>query len=225
MNIYEKNFDEVLNRIEAIRLETNEHQIIRIIAASKYVESKEIESFYKVGQRAFGENRVQDFKTKAEALVDYPIEWHYIGRIQSNKINALLDLSPTLIHSCESFEMAKEIDKRAEVKGKKQNILLQINSAKEESKAGIAPEDAIEEYLKIKNELKNVTLKGVMSIGAHSKDKEEIKKSFETTYTIFDKLQNEGAKYCSMGMSGDFELAIKCGSNMLRLGSILFNKD
>lgn len=225
MHIYEKNFDEVLNRIEAIRLETNEHQIIRIVAASKYVESKEIENFYKVGQRAFGENRVQDFKTKADELEAYPIEWHYIGRIQSNKINALLDLAPTLIHSCESFEMAKEIDKKAAVKGKKQNILLQINSANEESKAGINPKNAIKEYLKIKDELQNVTLKGVMSIGAHSEDEKEIRKSFETTYAIFETLQKDGAKYCSMGMSGDFELAIKCGSNMLRLGSILFNKD
>ena len=114
MNIYEKNFDKVLSRIEAIRLETNEHQIIKIIAASKYVGSKEIEEFYKVGQRAYGENRVQDFKEKAQELEQYPLEWHYIGRIQTNKINALLGLSPTLIHSCESFEMAKEIDKKAE---------------------------------------------------------------------------------------------------------------
>ena len=225
MNIYEENFDKVLNRIETIRLETDEHQIIKIIAASKYVGSKEIEEFYKVGQRAFGENRVQDFKTKAKELENYPIEWHYIGRIQSNKINALLDLSPALIHSCESFEMALEIDKRAKVKGKKQNILLQINSANEESKAGVEPKNAIQEYLKIKNELKNVTLKGVMSIGEHSEDEKEIQKSFETTYEIFNNLQSQGAKYCSMGMSGDFELAIKCGSNMLRLGSILFNKD
>jgi pyridoxal phosphate enzyme (YggS family) len=223
MNIYEKNFDKVLSRIEAIRLETNEHQIIKIIAASKYVGSKEIEEFYKVGQRAYGENRVQDFKEKAQELEQYPLEWHYIGRIQTNKINALLDLSPTLIHSCESFEMAKEIDKRAEVKGKKANILLQINSANEDSKAGVTPKEAIDEYLKIK-ELKNITLKGVMSIGAHSEDEKEIVKSFETTYEIFDKLQEHGAKYCSMGMSGDFELAIKCGSNMLRLGSVLFKE-
>jgi len=223
MNKYEKNFDEVLNRIEAIRLETNEHKIIKIIAASKYGGAEEIEAFYKVGQRAFGENRVQDFKVKTQVLKDIPLEWHYIGRIQSNKINALLDLSPTLIHSCENFEMAQEIDKRAAVKGKKQNILLQINSAYEESKVGIDPKDAINEYLKIKNELSNVTLKGVMSIGAHSEDEDEIRKSFETTYKIFEALQNEGAKYCSMGMSGDFELAVKSGSNMLRLGSVLFH--
>jgi len=222
MNSYEDNFDKVFIRIEAVRLETNEHQIIRIVASSKYVGADEIKAFYKIGQRAFGENRVQDLKEKARMLEEHPIEWHFIGRLQSNKINALLDLCPTLIHSCESFEMAKEIDKRAQVKGMKQSILLQINSAYEDSKAGIEPENAIETYLKIKNELKNVTLKGVMSIGAHSTNQEEIEKSFRTTYKIFDTLQKDGAKYCSMGMSSDFELAVKCGSNMLRLGSVLF---
>ncbi len=225
MNIYEENFDRVLREIEEIRVETNEHQIIKIIAASKYVTSKEIESFYKVGHRAYGENRVQELKTKADELKEYPIEWHFIGRVQSNKINALLDISTSLIHSCESFDMAQEIDKRAMVKGVKPNILLQINSANEQSKAGINPKSAIETYLKIKEELKNVTLKGVMSIGAHTKDQKEIQNSFETTYKIFDSLQKDGAKYCSMGMSGDYKIAVKCGSNMLRLGSILFKEN
>jgi pyridoxal phosphate enzyme (YggS family) len=222
MNRYEKNFDTVLNKIEAVRLETNEHQIINIVAASKYVDAPEIESFYKVGQRAFGENKVQDFKTKVEALDEYPLEWHFIGRIQTNKINALLDLRPTLIHSVDSFELAHEIDKRAKVKDIKQNILLQINSAGEDSKAGVDPKEAVEIYTKIQNELPNLTLKGVMSFGAHSENKDEIKKSFQSTYKIFDELQNIGAKYCSMGMSGDFEIAVACGSNMLRLGSVLF---
>ncbi|MCH9814305.1 MAG: YggS family pyridoxal phosphate-dependent enzyme [Epsilonproteobacteria bacterium] len=222
MHQYEKNFDSVLTRIEQVRLETNEHQIIKIIAASKYVETPEIEDFYRVGQRAFGENRIQDMKAKADALEDYPIEWHFIGRLQSNKINALLDLSPALIHSCESFEMAQEIDKRALVKGIKPNILLQINSAAEATKAGISPDEAIESYLKITETLQNVRLKGVMSIGAHSEDQKEIQKSFESTYNIYEALQKHGAKYCSMGMSNDFELAVACGSNMLRLGSILF---
>lgn len=222
MNKYERNFDKVLTDIEAVRLETNEHQIIKIIASSKYATSKEIEAFYKIGQRAYGENKVQDLKLKSMELEEYPIEWHFIGRLQSNKINALLDLRPTLIHSCDSFEMAKEIDKRAEVKGLKQNILLQINSANEQSKAGISPDHAIKEYLKIKEELKNISLKGVMTIGAHSENQNEIQKSFKTTYEIFDQLQKDGAKYCSMGMSGDYKLAVGCGSNMLRLGSILF---
>ncbi len=221
MSKYENNFDKVLIDIEAVRLETNEHQIIRIIASSKGASACEIEEFYKVGQRAYGENKVQDLKAKSIELEKYPIEWHFIGRLQSNKINALLDLKPTLIHSIESFEMAKEIDKRAQVKGLKPSILLQINSANEDSKAGISADLAIEEYLKIK-ELKNISIKGVMSIGAHSENQKEIEKSFKTTYNIFDKLQKDGAKYCSMGMSGDYKLAVACGSNMLRLGSILF---
>ncbi len=219
---YEKNFDEVLEKIERARLETNEHQIVKIVAVSKYSDAKSVESLYKIGQRAFGENRVQDLKEKALELEEYPLEWHFIGRLQTNKINALLDLNPYLIQSIDSYEKAIEIDKRAEVKGKKTNILLQINSAKEESKAGVIPEVAVEEYLKIKQNLKNLKLKGVMSIGAFVEDKKVIENSFETTYKIYESLQKEGATICSMGMSGDFELAIKCGSNMLRLGSILF---
>ena len=222
INKYERNFDAVLERIEKVRLETNQYQIIKIVAVSKSVDSKTIREFYEVGQRAFGENRVQDMKQKSEELKDLPIEWHFVGRLQKNKINHLLDINPFLIHSCDSFSLAKEIDKRAEAKGKKANVLLQINSAKEESKAGVMPEEAIEEYLKIKEECKNIILKGVMSIGAHTDDKKKIEESFKITYSIFEKLQKEGAKYCSMGMSDDFEIAIKCGSNMLRLGRILF---
>jgi pyridoxal phosphate enzyme (YggS family) len=218
---YEARFDEVLEKIEKARIETNEHQIVKIVAISKYVDTKAIEGLYKIGQRAFGENRVQDLKQKFESLEQYPLEWHFVGRLQTNKINALLDLNPSLIHSIDSYEKAVELDKRAKVKGKTPNILLQINSAKEDSKAGVMPEVAVEEYLKIK-ELKSLNLKGVMTIGAHSEDEKEIQKSFETTYSIYEKLQNKGATICSMGMSGDFELAVRCGSNMLRLGSVLF---
>jgi len=219
---YEANFDKVLENIEKARIETNEHQIVKIVAVSKYSDAKAVESLYKIGQRAFGENRVQDLKQKCEILEEYPLEWHFIGRLQTNKINALLDLNPFLVQSIDSYERAVELNKRAEVKGKKVNILLQINSAKEDSKAGVMPEVGILEYLKIKESLKNLNLKGVMTIGAHSEDKELIKKSFETTFKIYEELKSEGATICSMGMSGDYELAVKCGSNMLRLGSVLF---
>ena len=219
---YEANFDKVLENIEKARLETNEHQIVKIVAVSKYSDAKAVESLYKIGQRAFGENRVQDLKQKCELLEEYPLEWHFIGRLQTNKINALLDLNPFLVQSIDNYERAIELNKRAEVKGKRVNILLQINSAKEDSKAGVMPEVASEEYLKIKEDLKNLNLKGVMTIGAHSEDKELIKESFETTFKIYEELISEGATICSMGMSGDYELAIKCGSNMLRLGSVLF---
>jgi len=220
---YEDRFDEVLTNIEKVRLEVNQHQIIKIIAVSKSVNSDAISSMYDIGQRAFGENRVQDLKIKVETLENLPLEWHFIGRLQTNKINALIDINPSLMHSCSSLEMALEIDKRLHVKGKNMNVLLQINSAYEEQKAGVLPEDALDVYNEIISTCKHIKLKGVMSIGAHSKDKALIRKSFETTHDIFTKLESKGAKYCSMGMSSDYELAVECGSNMLRIGSTLFN--
>jgi pyridoxal phosphate enzyme (YggS family) len=224
MSNYINNFDAVLAKIEAARLETDEYRIVKIIAASKYVGTKEIEAMYNIGQRSFGENRVQELKEKSDALEALPIEWHFIGRLQSNKINHLLEANPFLIHSCESLEMAQEIDKRAKVKGVKPNLLLQINSANEASKAGVSVEEAEDIYHDIQENCNNVALKGIMSIGAHTSDEKVIAQSFEKSFKIFEKLQKDGAQYCSMGMSNDFELAIKCGSNMVRLGSILFQE-
>ena len=102
------------------------------------------------------------------------------------------------------------------------NVLLQINSAYEDQKAGVLPEDAINIYEEILSSCKYINLKGVMSIGAHSDDKKLIIRSFKITHELFEKLQPKGAKYCSMGMSNDYELAVEYGSNMLRIGSVLF---
>ncbi len=223
MSKYEKRYDEILTNIENVRVRVNQHQIVKIIAVSKSVDAKAIENMYNIGQRAFGENRVQGLKSKVLELEKLPIEWHFIGRLQTNKINALIDLNPSLMHSCSSLDMAKEIDKRLSVKGKTMNLLLQINSAHEEQKAGVSPATAIDVYDEIFSTCKNINLKGVMSIGAHSEDEKIIKKSFELTHSIYNKLQNKGAKYCSMGMSGDYELAVECGANMLRIGSVLFH--
>ena len=213
------NLDELIQRVEKARLEVNEHLIVKIVAVSKYSNSDAVKKLYNEGQRAFGENRVQVLEEKVNTLSDLPIEWHFIGNLQKNKINKLLKLNPFMIQSINSLELAKEIDKRA---NKKINCLLEINSAKEETKSGISPELAINTYQQIKETCPNINLKGVMTIGAHSDNQKEIINSFELTYSIFDKLKKDGAKVCSMGMSSDFELAIKCGSNMIRVGSALF---
>lgn len=217
-----ENLDSVIEKVEAARLQVSHHHIVKIIAISKYSQAEDIETLYNAGQRAYGENKVQDLKDKMEKLEELPLEWHFVGRLQKNKINNLIDLSPTLIQSLDSLELAQELNKKLEAKGKKVSALLQINSAYEESKAGVMPEDAINIYKEMQNSYPNINLKGVMSIGAHVEDEDVIKKSFETTKKIFDELQPLGARYCSMGMSGDFELAIKCGSNMIRVGSSLF---
>lgn len=216
-----KNLDNVIEKVEAARLQVSHHHIVKIIGVSKYSSSEDVSTLYSAGQRAFGENKVQDLKEKCEALDELPLEWHFIGRLQKNKINNLIDLNPTLIQSIDSLDLALELNKKLQAKGKKANCLMQINSAYEDSKAGVMPEDAIETYKQILDQCPNITLKGVMSIGAHVEDKEVIKKSFETTKKIFDELKPLGATYCSMGMSSDFELAISCGSNMIRVGSSL----
>lgn len=219
---YKIYIDDVIRRVESARIKVSAHHIVKIVAISKYSQSDEIEKLYKIGQRAFGENKVQDLKSKSTELEDLPLEWHFVGNLQKNKINNLLDLKPSLFHGLDSLELAQEIQKKCEAKGTKLNALLQINSAKEESKHGVMPEDAIEIYTKVQKECPNINLKGVMSIGAHSEDKIIIRNSFDTTHNIYKQL--DGATICSMGMSGDFELAIECGSNLVRLGSIMFNK-
>ncbi|MEA3330590.1 MAG: YggS family pyridoxal phosphate-dependent enzyme [Campylobacterota bacterium] len=219
---YKIYIDGVIQRVENARIKVSGHHIVKIVAVSKYSTSSEIEKLYGIGQRAFGENKVQDLKAKAKELNELPLEWHFIGNLQKNKINNLIDTDPFLFHALDSLELALELQKKLKAKNIILDTLLQINSAKEESKHGVMPEVACKIYKQIQKECPNINLKGVMSIGAHSDEREIIKKSFETTHNIYKQL--DGATICSMGMSGDFELAIECGSNMVRLGSIMFNK-
>jgi PLP dependent protein len=219
-----KNLDEIITKVEGARLRISEHHIVKIIGVSKYSTVNDVKTLYEAGQRAFGENKVQDLKEKSEILDELPIEWHFIGTLQKNKINNLIDLNPTLVHSLDSLDLALELNKKLEAKNKKLSALLQINSAYEETKSGVEPENAVEIYKQIIELCPNIILKGVMSIGAHVEDEKIIKESFKTTKKIYDELVPFGAKYCSMGMSSDFELAIACGSNMIRVGSSLFKE-
>jgi len=219
---YKIYIDDVIRRVEFARVRVSGHHIVKIVAISKYSTSDEIQKLYNIGQRAYGENKVQDLKAKATELEDLPLEWHFVGNLQKNKINNLLDINPTLFHALDSLDLAYELQKKLEAKDMTLDTLLQVNSAKEDSKHGFMPEVAQESYEKIQKECPNINLRGLMSIGSHSDDKEIIKKSFEITHDIYKKL--DGATICSMGMSGDFELAIECGSNMVRLGSVMFNK-
>ncbi len=216
-------FDRIIERVEKARLQVNDHHIVKIVAASKYVDAEAIKALYDIGQRAFGENKVQDLVTKNEQLEELPIEWHFIGTLQKNKINHLLSVRPHLIHSIDSVELAHALNERLERENMTLRALVQINSAYEASKSGFLPEEINEKYAQIQQECPRLQLQGVMSIGAHVEDREIIQKSFETTRRIFETLPN--ATVCSMGMSGDFELAIECGSTMVRLGSILFPKN
>ena len=220
-----KNLDEVIWNIEQARITVSEHHIVKLVIVTKYTETDNIRTLYDLGHRAFGESRVQQLEERAEALDDLPLEWHMIGRLQKNKINHLIDANPFLLHSLDSIELAEALHKRLEAKGRTMPALLQINAAREESKAGVAPEAATDIYREIAERFDTIALKGVMTIGAHTDDRNEVRKSFETTYRIYETLQKEGASVCSMGMSNDYELAIKCGSNLVRIGSAIFKNE
>ena len=216
------NLDEVFWKIEEARIAVSEHHIVQIVAVGKYTDVQNIATLYELGQRAFGENQVQQLKERMATLEELPLEWHMIGSLQKNKINNLIDLRPSLMQSLDSVSLAEELNKKLEAKSSKMNCLLQINAANEESKSGVSTEEAFDLYQQIKESCPNITLKGVMTIGAHTEESKIIQQSFESTHDIYQKLEKEGATICSMGMSSDYDLAIRCGSNLIRVGSALF---
>ncbi len=217
-----KNLDEVIWNIEQARIHVNEHHIVKLVAVGKYSDEENIKTLYALGQRAFGENQVQQLEERMHHLEALPLEWHMIGTLQSNKINKLIELRPALFQSLDSLKLALALNQRLAEKNQSMNALLQINSANEASKSGVSNDEALDIYAQIQQECPNINLKGVMSIGALSEDRKVIQNSFESTYKIYESLKQHGAKICSMGMSNDYELAIQCGSNLVRVGSKIF---
>ncbi len=217
-----KNLDEIIWNIEQARITINEHHIVKLVAVGKYSDENSIKTLYELGQRTFGENQVQQLQTRISNLEELPLEWHMLGHLQSNKINKLIELRPTLFQSLDSLKLAETLNKKLADKEQKLSCLLQINSANEEQKSGVYPDEAIDIYQEIQASYPQLRLKGVMSIGAHVDNEKEIQKSFESTHQIYDTLRKNGATICSMGMSNDYELAIKCGSNLVRIGSKIF---
>ncbi len=217
-----KNLDEVIWNIEEARISVSEHHIVKLVAVGKYSDEESIKTLYKLGQRAFGENQVQQLESRMQSLEELPLEWHMMGRLQSNKINKLIELRPTLFQSLDSLKLAQALNQRLEARNQTMSCLLQINSANEESKAGVGVYEAEDIYAQIIESYPQLRLKGVMSIGTHTQDKKEIQKSFELTHKIYDNLKKYNATICSMGMSSDYQLAIQCGSNLVRIGSTIF---
>ena len=218
-----KSLDEVIWNIEEARVSVSEHHIVKLVAVGKYSDEESIKTLYQLGQRAFGENQVQQLESRMNNLDALPLEWHMMGRLQSNKINKLIDLNPTLFQSLDSLKLAEALNQRLETKGQTMSCLLQLNSAKEESKAGLLTEEAEDTYAQIIESCPQIRLKGIMTIGAHSDNQKTIQKSFEESYKVYENIEKRyNATICSMGMSSDYELAIQCGSNLVRIGSKIF---
>ncbi len=200
-----------------------------LVAVSKTKPSSAISELYQKGQRIFGENRVQELTQKYEELPK-DIEWHMIGHLQRNKVKYIAPFV-SLIHSVESIRLLEEIDKEGKKNDRTIPILLQFKIAKEDSKFGMQVED-IKKYL-LSEEFesrKNVEIKGVMGMATFTDDHETVREEFKTLKGIFDILQEEvfrenpSFREISMGMSGDYKIAVEEGSTMVRIGSLLFGK-
>jgi len=174
--------------------------------------------------KKIGENKVQEAKEKLPFL-EYD-EFHFIGHLQSNKINKLLSLNPHLIHSIDKFSTAQKLSAALQKLDRQQDILVQINTSGESSKSGVFKEKGKELVLQIA-ELPNLRVLGLMTIGSLSYDINDTKECFRYLKKLFEDLKSAKEvqmKYLSMGMSGDWELAIQEGSNMIRVGSTIFGK-
>jgi pyridoxal phosphate enzyme (YggS family) len=216
------NLDQVLWNLEKARISVSEHHIVKLVTVGKYTDIENIPTLYELGQRAFGENQVQQLSSRIQELEDLPLEWHMIGSLQKNKVNRLIELRPALMQSLDSLELATELNKKLLARDTQMSCLLQVNTANEQSKSGVSAAEAHDIYQTIAQSCPQINLKGIMTIGAHTTDTGPIQRSFEDTREIFDKLSSDGATICSMGMSSDYELAIKCGSNLIRVGSAIF---
>ncbi len=197
---------------------------VTLVAVTKTHGTAEINEAIRAGASVIGENRVQEILEKQADVL--PVTWHLIGHLQTNKVKAVID-KVSMIQSVDSLHLAREIDKRAGNAGIVMDILIEINSAMEESKSGIAGEDLYELAETIAETCGNLRIRGVMCIPPMAADPEEARPYFREAKRLFDGLRAMGiagtrVDMLSMGMSGDFEVAIEEGSTMVRVGSSIF---
>ena len=191
---------------------------VNILAVSKGFKSQEIKTIQNIGQNDFGESKFQEAFEKQLILKDFKqIKWHFIGRIQSNKIRKIVQ-NFKYIHSVDSFEKLQKISRISYEEKKNPYIMLQVKLSDDPSKGGFEPDLLISKWSEIQ-ELKNITLKGLMTINPRGLSSNENSELFKKCRSLADSLQLSD---CSMGMSGDWEEAIDSGSTWLRLGSLIF---
>ena len=196
---------------------------VTLVAVSKTKSNEEIMQAYEAGQRVFGENKIQEMATKWEALPK-DIVWHMIGHVQTNKVKYMAHFVD-LIHGVESLKLLKEINKQAVKHNRVISCLIQIRIAEEETKFGL-PADELESLLLSAQSFSNIKIAGLMGMASFTDNIEQIKNEFFQLKTIFDKTQNQlpECTILSMGMSGDYPLAIQAGSTMIRVGSKIFGQ-
>jgi pyridoxal phosphate enzyme (YggS family) len=199
---------------------------VTLVAVSKTKPVADLMEAYNAGQHIFGENKIQEMTEKWEQMPK-DIEWHMIGHVQTNKVKFMAEYV-SLIHGVDSLKLLQEINKQAKKHNRVIDCLLQIHIAEEETKFGLDEEElnhilTSDDY----NSLENIRIVGLMGMATFTENQNQIEKEFNHLKTIFDKYKKLNTEHCqlntlSMGMSGDYQLAISCGSTMVRIGSSIF---
>ena len=201
---------------------------VLLVAVTKSGSDEELLALIEAGASDIGENRPQELVRRGELLraEGHTPRLHEIGNLQKNKVRHIIE-SVHMIHSVDSLELAKEIDKRAKAIGRRVPILIEVNSGREEAKGGVMPEDAEELFLEVRK-LDSLIVSGIMTMGPVTDDPENLRPYFRKTRELFDRLNTtygfEGKPTLSMGMSDSFRVAIEEGSTLVRVGSRIFKK-
>lgn len=208
--------------------ETVQEKEAEILVVSKHRTLDQINALYAMGFRKMGENRVQALMDKKDDLPT-DIQWHIIGQLQSNKVKYVVPFVE-MIHSVDRMSLAKKIQSEAKKIDRKIDILIQLKVAEEDSKSGLAPNDVFDFIDQVRaKEYNQLHIRGIMGMGSYTDDMEQVRSEFKALHKIFQSLKKEKFQgqdsfdTLSMGMSGDYKIAIEEGSTMVRLGSILFN--
>ncbi|OPC31425.1 YggS family pyridoxal phosphate enzyme [Elizabethkingia meningoseptica] len=209
----QKNYEEIINTIPSN---------VKLVAVSKTHPVEAIQEVYNMGQRVFGENKVQELVAK-QPLLPHDIQWHLIGHLQSNKVKYVAEFVDT-IESVDSEKLLEEINKQAAKHDRTIKVLLQVKIAEEDSKTGMEVSETKELFLKyLQGQFSNIEITGLMGIGTFTDDEEQTRREFLFLKRLFDQLSiQKKLETLSMGMSGDYVLAIACGSTSVRIGSSIF---
>ena len=226
MSLYE-NIKRIRERVKEVAIKANrDPKDIKLLAVTKTRSIETIEEVLSNDIEYIAENKVQEAEDKIPYFKGKLKEFHFIGHLQSNKINKLMKLKPTLIHSIDKYSTANKLNNYLTQHSITQDILIEVNTSNEENKFGITPAETIP-LVKAISKLENINIKGLMTISMFTHDKKIIRRSFIKLRELFNEIKaaeipNVEMKYLSMGMTNDFEIAIEEGANIIRIGTAIF---
>lgn len=217
----------IRENMDSVMRDCGRTEEVVLIAVTKTVDSEAVCEALAAGITDVGENKVQELEKKYAEIMQ-PVNWHLIGSLQTNKVKYIID-KVALIHSLDRMALAEEIDKRAGQKGISVNCLIQVNISREDSKHGIAFEEAESFAEEVLSHCPNIRIAGLMGMAPLELDVEDTRPYFRKMKELFDRLSQKNhprleMKYLSMGMSGDYEIALQEGSNMIRVGTSIFGE-